>query len=434
MKKIFSVSLICLIILGLFFAVGCSQSKKSVEEAAPSLEKPVETAKPVEAKTFLLGISLTDREESFYQELEDSLRKAAMEKGMEIQVLDARNDSTRQLDGIGKMLSEKLDAIVICPVDTAAADSAVQAANKKNIPIFTLGIPAEKGNTACHIAFNNENGGKRAAEYLAKQLNNRGSVVVLDSMGNASARERIKGFEEELCKYPEMKIVAQADAGIDKNSAEKAVEALFKAHPKVDAFFTVNDEVALGALKAIEAAKRDKIVMVSCGATKEARRVILKDGPLKADVVQLPQDTAVKTIEMVSLYLKDGKGKVPANVTVDMGIIDKEALDKGESIAPPDETPGEMKPGEDLDEDRKQEEETGDKKPVVEKEPENGKIPSVEKKSPETDNAGKTPDEAGMKTPKKQRDRSQGIRTDRKKDRKDEPESPYTPGEVIIVH
>ncbi|MFP4497618.1 MAG: substrate-binding domain-containing protein [Vulcanimicrobiota bacterium] len=322
MKKHLRLFILAVVMISLILSAGCTKPA----------DKPGETETPGEAKVeakYKVGVSLMNREQSFYKDLEAAMQKTAQEKGVALEIRDAQFDSSKQLNGTETLLIGDLDAIIICPVDSKAVGSAVKAANQKNVPVFTVDIKAEKGDVVSHIASDNPQGGKKAAEYMAKILDGKGNIVILNSPEVTSVQERVRGFKEEVAKHPEMKILEDIDGGAKKGSAMKAMENLLQANQNIDGVFAINDETALGALRAIEVNKRENIIIVGYDATPEAQKEILSGGPLKADVVQDPGKMGEVAIETVVKHF-EGK-EVPAQIPIPITIMDKESLEKAKA-------------------------------------------------------------------------------------------------------
>ena len=138
--------------------------------------------------------------------------------------------------------------------------------------------------------------------------------------------DRVAGFREAIVKFPDIKIVADVNGqGVRDRSLQVTADAL-QANPKLDGIFGINDDTALGALDAVNQFNRKGIVIIGYDATPPAVDAIMKDSPLKADVVQYPKLIGVRTIDAINDYFN--KKIVPANVPVAVGIVDKEALQK----------------------------------------------------------------------------------------------------------
>jgi ribose transport system substrate-binding protein len=105
-----------------------------------------------------------------------------------------------------------------------------------------------------------------------------------------------------------------------------ATEDVLQGYPDLDAIFGINDDSALGALAAVEAAgKQDRILIVGYDAVPEARQAILKGTALKADVVQHPEKIGRQTIDTVAKHLKGEQ--VEPWIPVEVGIVDKASLE-----------------------------------------------------------------------------------------------------------
>ncbi len=276
------------------------------------------------AKT--IGVTLLTRGHIFYRDLEEGLRKQAAKDNYQLIITSADFDLGKQIDQIEDFISRKVDAIIVCPVDSKGIGPGIEQANKAGIPVFTADIQAEEGNVVCHVASDNVAGGKLAGEYIAKFLNEKGNVGIINQPAITSVLDRVKGFKEAISKYPGLKIVADVNGmGVRDRALQAAADAL-QAHPDLNAIFGINDDSALGALDAVEQFHKKGIVIVGYDATPPAVNAILSGSSLKADVVQHPKDIGETTIIEISDYFS-GK-QVPKLVPVNVGIVDKTDLEK----------------------------------------------------------------------------------------------------------
>lgn len=143
-----------------------------------------------------------------------------------------------------------------------------------------------------------------AGEYLAKLLNYKGKVVELEGIpGTSAARDRGKGFNEVIKKYPGIQVVARQEAGFDRAKGMTVMENILQAQPAIDGLFCHNDEMALGALRAIEAAGRlSAIKIVGFDATDDAVKAV-KDGKMAATVAQKPRTMGAMAVETAKKVL-----------------------------------------------------------------------------------------------------------------------------------
>ncbi len=329
--RCFGVGMIVAAVGLMLLASGCGRKPAEQAQApAPVVEKP--RAKPEQAAGPRLdgkkiGISLLTKQHVFYQDLERGFRDAAKRLGAELIIVSAEFDPKLQDDQVDDFIVQKVDAIVLCPADSASVGGAVKKANAAGIPVFTADIAAKEGDVVCHIASDNRQGGRLAAQYLAKLLGGRGNIVIIDHPVVTSVQERVAGFEEEIAKYPEMKILAKQPAEGQRAKARDVMENMLTAYPDIDGVFGINDDSALGALAACRAHRgAEDIVIVGYDATPEAIREILAGSQLKADVVQHPYKMGVTTIETIARYFAGEK--VPDRIPIPVDIVDKEKLEQ----------------------------------------------------------------------------------------------------------
>jgi ribose transport system substrate-binding protein len=217
----------------------------------------------------------------------------------------------------------------VCPVDSKGINFGVNQANQAGIPVFTADIAAEGSNVVAHIASDNFRGGQLAGEYLAKLLNGKGNIAIIDQPAITSVIDRVAGFREAIGKYPDIKVVADVNGEGVRDKALIVTTDVLQANPELDGIFGINDDSALGALGAVNQLDRKEIVIIGYDATPPAVDAILSGSPLKADVVQYPKKIGSKTIEVIKDHF-EGK-VVPKVVPVEVGIVDRESLQKNSS-------------------------------------------------------------------------------------------------------
>ncbi len=253
----------------------------------------------------VVGVSLLTRTHPFYQDLEAGLREAAAERGYELIVQAGEFDVARQKDQLENYLVRGVDAIVACPCDSRSIGTAVQAANRAGVPVFTadIAVLAPEAKVVCHVASDNVAGGRLAGEAVAEAIGGRGEVAIIDHPEVESVIQRVSGFLEALREHPDIEVVARLPGRGTKDVAFRTAEDILQAHPGLDAIFGINDDTALGALAAVEKAGRlGRVLIVGFDAVPEARQAIAA-GRLHADVVQQPRLIGRRTIEAIADYL-----------------------------------------------------------------------------------------------------------------------------------
>ncbi|ADA67855.1 MULTISPECIES: ribose ABC transporter substrate-binding protein RbsB [Thermotoga] len=256
---------------------------------------------------YVVGLSLSTLNNPFFVTLRDGAVEAAEKLGIELIVLDAQDNPAKQLNDIEDLIQKKVDLIIVNPTDSDAIVSAVESANEAGIPVITVDRASNGGKVVCHIASDNVEGGRMAARYIAKVLNGKGKVVELVGIpGTSAARDRGKGFEEELAKYPGLQLVAKQTANFNRAEGLTVMENILEAHPDIDAVFAQNDEMALGAIEAIKAAgKLDDIIVVGFDAIPDAIEAI-KKGEMEATIAQQPYLMGQLAVTKAFEYLTTG--------------------------------------------------------------------------------------------------------------------------------
>ena len=267
-----------------------------------------------------IGVSLLTKEHVFYRDLERGLRETAAKHNFDLIINSGDWDLAKHQAQIENYIVQKVDAIIVCPVDSKGIGPAIQKANAAGIPVFTADIKAEGGRIVSQIASDNVEGGRLAAQHMAKLLNGRGEVAIIDQPVTQSVIDRVRGFMEEIAAHPEIRIVARPSGDGVRDKAMKAAEDLLQGYPKLAGVFGINDDSALGALAAVEAAGRKGIVIVGFDGIPEARQAILRGSALKADVVQYPLEIGRITIETIARHLAGEP--VASDIPVKVGIID----------------------------------------------------------------------------------------------------------------
>jgi ribose transport system substrate-binding protein len=261
----------------------------------------------------VIGVSLLTVQHQFYQDLRAGLETAAAPHNFRLRVVSAEFDPARQANQVDEFIVQKLDAIVVCPCDSRSVGASIAAANEASIPVFTADIASHApiGNVVSHTASDNVLGGREAAKLLAAATDSKGKVAVLSHPEVASVSDRVRGFREQIASFPDVHVVAELSAEGKRDRAVRVMEDLLQSHSDLSGVFAINDDTALGALAAIEAAgKSGQVKIVGYDATPEARTKI-EAGAIYGDVIQNPRRIGELTIQAIADFLS---GKTPPPV------------------------------------------------------------------------------------------------------------------------
>lgn len=276
MKKYFTLMMAT---FALFWLAACSM------ESGSSSATPAASSQTAQSGDKTIGMSISTLNNPFFVTLSDSAKTKAAALGANLTVVDAQNDASKQAADVEDLIQQGVKLIVINPVDSAAVVSAIESANKVGIPVITVDRSANGGNVFSHIASDNVAGGKLAGEYLLTLIPEGSEVAMLEGVaGSSAAIERGEGFTKAV--EGKLKIVTSQTADFDRSKGLTVMENILQAQPNVKAVFAQNDEMALGALEAVAAAKKD-VVVIGFDATDDAVAKV-KEGKLAATVEQQP--------------------------------------------------------------------------------------------------------------------------------------------------
>jgi ribose transport system substrate-binding protein len=268
-----------------------------------------------------VGVSLLTRSHQFYKDLELGMRAEARKYGARLLVQSAEFRAPDQLRQVQTFVTQRVDALVVCPVDSKGVGTAIRLANRARIPVFTADIAAQSGNVVCHIASNNAQGGRLVGTYLAtKCLKGGGEVAIIDYPTVTSVQERVRGFLEVIRRYPGIRIVARPVPERPQQAlAFRVAQDTLQAHPNLKGIFGINDDCALGALRAVEATRRRGVCIVGFDATPPAVERIRAGSALHADAAQFPDVIGRATLNAI---VKHAAGEpVPRSVPIPTGLV-----------------------------------------------------------------------------------------------------------------
>jgi ribose transport system substrate-binding protein len=238
----------------------------------------------------------------FFVSIQQGAQAEADSEGLTLNVQDAQNDATTQANQIQTAVTNKTSAIIINPVDSDAAQAAIQPALDAKIPVVAVDRDITGVTANSFIASDNVTGGKQAADALAAAINDTGNILVLEGTpGASSTRDRGQGFTDELANFPNIKVVASQTADFDQTEGLNVTTNLMQAHPDVVAIYAQNDEMALGAVAALGSKAGTSVKVIGFDGSDTGLAAV-KAGTITADVAQQPVllgQQAVKSIGQI---------------------------------------------------------------------------------------------------------------------------------------
>ncbi|MFJ4692076.1 substrate-binding domain-containing protein [Streptomyces sp. NPDC088766] len=269
-----------------------------------------------------VGLALSTLNNPFFVQIQSGAKAEAKKLGVDLTVTDAQNDASQQANQLQNFTSSGYDAIVVNPVDSDAAGPAVRAADKAEIPVVAVDRGVNKATTDALVASDNVSGGELAAKTVAEKLGGTGKIVILQGQaGTSAARERAEGFAKGLKAYPGIRVLAQQPADFDRTKGLDVMSNLLQAHPDVQGVIAANDEMALGAIKALGSKAGKSVQVVGFDGTPDGLTAV-GNGTLYASVAQQPSELGRIAVDN-ALKALQGK-KVAETVKVPVKVVTKE--------------------------------------------------------------------------------------------------------------
>lgn len=339
MKRI----IICVLVLTLsmvFVLAGCGQqqaaaTEKKTEasapaaknEPAPTQEQTKKASDTPEKKTFTIGFVPGLTTDAFYISMKRGLEAKAKELGMNVVYQGATEwDYTKQTPIIESMIAKKVDLLITAPTNSQTMIAPLKKCVDAGIPVITVDTNiTDESFLVANITSDNIQGGKVAADTLAKLMGNKGEVAVINTKpGITTTDDRQKGFEEGMKAYPDIKIVSEQYCNDQAEKAAAQIQEIYLAHPKLSGAFGTNLYAATGVANGLKA-KGVKIPIV-CYDAGPAQIESLKKGEINATVVQKPMAEGQTAAEYAYYFLSGQKDKIEKHKLIPSVVATKDNM------------------------------------------------------------------------------------------------------------
>ncbi|WP_423189934.1 D-ribose ABC transporter substrate-binding protein [Alkalibacterium sp. f15] len=260
----------------------------------------------VERDEMVVGLSLSTLNNPFFVSLQEGVETAAEAEGTDVRTVDAQDDTAKQLNDVNDLIQQGVDVLLINPVDSAAIEPAIESANSAGIPIITIDRSSEGGEVVTLVASNNVEGGEMAAQRIIDLVGEGAVTVQLEGVPGASAtRERGEGFMNVA--EDGLDVVDSQTANFNRSEGLTVMENMLQSNSDVEAVFAQNDEMALGAIEAIEAAGlADDIIVIGFDGNDDALAAV-EEGRLDATIAQQPDEMGRIAMETAYEYFEGGE-------------------------------------------------------------------------------------------------------------------------------
>ncbi|MBN2979958.1 MULTISPECIES: substrate-binding domain-containing protein [Cohnella] len=278
-------------------------------------------------KEYRIGVAAQGLSHEFIKSLVESMQEKADELNVELLVMDSQDKIEEQLNQVDNLISQKVDAIILNAVDMVGSSPAVDRVKEAGIPLVEAITFTENENYDVFVGTDPEQSGVMMGEILAELLDGKGNVALLQGqIGHSAEITRGAGLQKALFdKYPDVKLVTEQTANWNRDEAMSITEDWLQRFPELNAIAAQNDEMAMGALQAVEAAGRTDILVVGIDGIADALKAV-KEGRMAATVLDNVTEEGKRAIE-VAVGLIEGE-KFEKKELVDYVPINKDNVDQ----------------------------------------------------------------------------------------------------------
>ncbi len=264
-----------------------------------------------------IGVVMGNSNDTFIVGLRDYMdayAKSAYADEVELIFVDAKNDIEIQIGHVENFVTQGMDAVIILPVSTEYTNPTTLTCKEADIPIVYINRkPGKLGDYAIYIGSDEKEAGKLQGEYIAKELKGKGNIAILmGELDTEATFRRTEGVEEVFKNYPNLKVTKKQTGNWKKSLGMQVIKNWLSTGDKIDAIIANNDDMALGAIKALEDSGRtDEIKVLGIDATTDAITE-LEAGSMAATVFQNGKGQAEGAVDKA---IKAVKGEEVEQIT-----------------------------------------------------------------------------------------------------------------------
>lgn len=272
----------------LALAAACGAHTAQASDAAPQVQQKAR---------YKVGFAQSENNNPWRIAETQSMRDIAAKCNWDLIVTDAGSSAAKQVSDVDNLIAQKVDLIVLPPREEKPLIPAVMKAKRAKIPLILVDRNVDQKvvragrDYLTFIGSDFVDQGRRAAKWLIEKTGGKATIIELEgTTGSSPANDRKRGFDELIKTQPGMKIVASQNGEFNRDKGRQVAETLLQAHPDVTAVYAHNDEMAVGAIVALEAAGKKPgkdVIVVSVDGTRDALQLIAA-GKMGATVQSSP--------------------------------------------------------------------------------------------------------------------------------------------------
>lgn len=273
---------------------------------------PLQAAMAKDLKS--VGVTVVDLGNPFFGAIAKSVEaqvKEAAGADAKVLVVSGDYDLGKQSAQFDNFIQAGVDLIIVSAVDSKAIGAAVKRAEAAGIPVVAIDNTADGAQAT--ITTDNVTAGKQACEYIAKKLNGKGNLLIVNGPPVSGVIDRVKGCKDVLAATPDIKILSEDQNGIGtREGGLNVTTGLLTAHDDVNAIFTINDPSAIGADLAAKQLNRSGIVITTVDGSPDIEAALKGNTMIEASSAQLPSALAGAAVKAGIALLNGEKLSEPS--------------------------------------------------------------------------------------------------------------------------
>lgn len=328
LKKVLGITMAVIMMVGL---VGCG-SKASTNTTTKDKSTKTTTATSDKKSSKNVGdlkiaYVPTTMNNPFWTAMMGGVKKEMEAKGMktsQLVTVDAESDQTKMNNYIYDLINQKVDAIIMAPMDCTAVTEALQACKDANIPVINVDTAVDRTDLVVSvIASDNYKAGVDCAKDMMKKLDKGSKIYIMDQPSGTACVQREKGFKDTVGDY--FKIIGTSDTSGDTAKTLPVAEDAITGDSKLAGFFCINDMAALGCVQACKAANRKDILVYGVDGNPDFMGYIA-NGSATGSAAQQPSVVGADAVDTALAYLSGEK--VESKIVVPVEMITKDNIAK----------------------------------------------------------------------------------------------------------
>jgi ribose transport system substrate-binding protein len=275
-------------------------------------------------KRYKMVFIVKSMDNPFWNMMLEGAQMAAKDLGLEIKGLAPikPNNVEEQIRQMEDAITAKMDAIIVVPSDSKGIVPGIEKANRAGIPVFTSNTRAFGGKFIGFAGAPNEEAAYLVTKTFLEMTGGKGNAIILEGVpGAQTAIDRKTGIDRAIKEFPNVKVLTSQTGKFSRVEGMRVMENLLQQFPKIDLVLCANDEMALGAIEAIDAAKRLSAIKVSGFDGNNDAIKSISEGRLAITGAQRPDAQAYWSVLGTYMFLEGYP--VPRDIYVPCPPVDK---------------------------------------------------------------------------------------------------------------